>query len=90
MPSDPNIYVFLSADRGTVGLTVVADGSNLPSTDSATGWMHYDVIPMTMNYLSRYTDEPDLAHAGLNTRGFHLSRTSGNIILFPNAHRSSS
>jgi hypothetical protein len=31
--------------------------------------MHHDVIPMTMNSLSRYTDKPDLAHAKFNYAG---------------------
>jgi hypothetical protein len=83
MSSHTNIYVFVSADRRTFGLTLDRDGANLPSAELAGGWKPYDMVPMCMGYLGRYADEPEIAHANLIARGYHLARTIGNIVPFP-------
>jgi hypothetical protein len=77
-----SVFVFLSRDRKGFGLTTDLDGANLPYRR---GWSAYDIIPMSANYLSRYTDDPDAARTDLLARGFHIVPTRGNILPFPKA-----
>ena len=79
MPAPNNVYVFLSLDRTTFGLTVDWNGANLPGAR----WTNYDVIPMSMNYFARYSDDPGQVARELLSKGYSLVRTRGNIIPFP-------
>jgi hypothetical protein len=82
MAAHPNVYVFLSGDRKTFGLSVDPNGANLPSAHLVGGWKAYDVMPMTLHDISRYTSVPSYAHAELIAWGYYLTRTHGTIIPF--------
>jgi hypothetical protein len=87
MAAHPNFYVFLSGDRTTFGLSVDPNGANLPSAQLVGGWKAYDVMPMTLHGISRYTSVPSHAHAELIARGYYLTRTHGTIVPFPKSPR---
>ena len=44
-----NVYVFISGDRTTFGLTILSNGINLPDATLIGGWQRYDVVPMSLN-----------------------------------------
>ena len=78
MADPPNVYVFLSNDRTAFGLTMSAVGANLPKAKTAL-WKLYDVIPLSLNYLGRYSHDPGAVQANLILHGYHLARTQGAI-----------
>ena len=86
MPTDQNVFVFLSGDESRFGLTVDHDGANLPIGGKP--WKPYDVIPMTLNYLGRYSTTPDRILVDLIMRGCHVTPVSGNIVPLPHRKRS--
>jgi hypothetical protein len=63
-----DVYVFVSGDRKLFGLSINPFGANLPPR----AWRRYDVIPISENYLGRYTRAPKLAMKWLQTRGYFL------------------
>jgi hypothetical protein len=71
-----DVYVFVSGDRELFGLSTNPLGANLPPRD----WCRYDVMPLSENYLGRYTLAPKLAMKRLQTRGYFLAKARGNII----------
>jgi hypothetical protein len=81
MSSQRHVYVFITGDRRTFGLTFDPDGANLPRVPG--GWQSYDQIPVCWQYLSRYAEEPEAAHANLASRGYHLADAIGNIVPLP-------
>jgi hypothetical protein len=78
MTDSPNVYV-LSSDRTAFGLTMSAEGDNLPEAKTAL-WKLYDVIPLSLNYLGRYSHNPGAVQANLILRGYHLALTRGAIL----------
>jgi|RhiMethySRZTD1v2_1073278.scaffolds.fasta_scaffold767847_1 hypothetical protein len=74
-----DVYVFVSSDRQFFGLSINPLGANLPPRD----WHRYDVMPMSENYLGRYTLAPKLAMKRLQTRGYFLAKPKGDIIPLP-------
>ena len=81
MSSNRHVYVFITGDRRTFGLTFSSDGTNLPAVTC--GWDSYDQIPVCRQYLSRYAEEPQAAYANLASRGFHLAEVIGSIMPLP-------
>jgi hypothetical protein len=79
MSKDLDVHVFLSGDRQLFGLSTNPLGANLPPGD----WRRYEVMPMSENYLGRYTLAPKLAMKRLQTRGYFLAKAKGNIIPLP-------
>ena len=79
MTDTVNVYVFLSRHRTAFGLTMSATGDNLPRAETA-GCKPYDVIPLCLNYLARYSHNPGAVQADLILRGYHLARTRGTIL----------
>jgi hypothetical protein len=73
-----HVYVFVSGDCRTFGLSFDRDGASLPPT--ASGWQRYDEIPLCLGYLSRYAEEPATARANLSACGYHLAPTIGRIV----------
>ena len=63
------------------GLSLYYDGDNLPR--SGAPWMPYEVIPMALNRLGKYSLTPDKVVSDLLMHGFHLAPVSGNIMPFP-------
>ena len=82
-----NVYVFISGDRTTFGLTILSDGINLPNAALIGGWQSYDVIPMSLNSLTSYADRPGDVHADIIMHGYHVTRPSGNVVPFPQCRR---
>ena len=76
MSNLPDVYVFVSGDWELFGLSTNPLGANLPLRD----WHRYDVMPMSENYLGRYTLAPKLAMKRLQMRGYFLAKPRGNII----------
>jgi len=81
MSTHRHVYVFITGDRRTFGLTFNPDGANLPSVTC--GWQNYDQIPLCRHYLSRYAKEPEAAHTNLALRGYHLVDAIGTIVPLP-------
>lgn len=81
MSSHRHVYVFITGDRRTFGLTFNSDGANLPSVPC--GWQSYDQIPVCRQYLSRYAEEAEAAHANLTSVGYHLVDAIGSIVPLP-------
>jgi hypothetical protein len=81
MSSHRHVYVFITGDRRMFGLTYNPDGANLPPVPC--GWQNYDQVPVCRQYLSRYAEEPEAAHANLTSRGYHLADAIGNIVPLP-------
>lgn len=81
MSSHRHVYVFITGDRRTFGLTFNPDGANLPAVPS--GWQDYDQIPVCRQYLSRYAEEPEAAQTNLTSRGYHLVDAIGSIVPLP-------
>jgi hypothetical protein len=73
-----HVYVFVSGDCRTFGLSFDVDGASLPAT--AGDWLRYDEIPLCLGYLGQYAEEPTTARANLATCGYHLAPTIGRIV----------
>jgi len=82
MSDSTNVYVFISDDRRTFGLSVDADGRNLPLVGYGP-WAIHDVIPMAANFIARYSASTAVAHTNLIMRGYHLVRAYGTTAPFP-------
>lgn len=82
-----DIHVFVASDGATLGLSVMADGSNLPQ-DFA--WERRDVVPMIAERLALHVTNAHVAMTNLIMRGYHLSRRSAQILRFPEPNRNSS
>ena len=72
------VYVFVSGDCRTFGLSFDQDGASLPAT--ASGWQRYDEIPLCLGYLGRYAEEPATARTNLAACAYHLAPTIGRIV----------
>ena len=81
MSSPRHVYVFITGDRRAFGLTFQPDGANLPPAPS--GWQNYDQIPLCRQYLSRYAEQPEVAHTNLTSGGYHLADAIGSIVQLP-------
>jgi hypothetical protein len=76
MSNLPEIWVSLSSDRKTFGLSLDPTGRNLPLL-KYTPWELYEAIPMATNCLCRYVTDCSVALM----RGYYLAPTHGPIIL---------
>ena len=84
-----NVFLFVSADADKVGLSLLADGSNLPAIPGG-GWKPHAAIFWSQRDIGRYTADIELAMMHLRTRGyFHACRTA-TVMPFPQTHRQSS
>jgi hypothetical protein len=80
------VYLFETADGGTLGLSLKPSGSNLPPL--ASQWERRPAVPMTAAALAPFVVDPHLALTNLIMRGYHLSRVSAEVTPLPNRQRS--
>ena len=92
MTQQTRVYVFISDNRELYGLSVVSNGSNMPTGTGVAIWEKREEIPLTAAALTKYAKDQDPQNAITNLlmRGYHITRISAQVIQFPTPHRSSS
>jgi hypothetical protein len=78
------ITVFTNESPGTVGLSVLPDGSNLPKIDEwGKAWRFSKIALFSRAGLRGITVDVEGALSNLKTRGYHIGRTEAVILEFP-------
>ena len=92
MTQQTRVYVFISDNRELYGLSVVSNGSNMPTEMGVAIWEKREEIPLTNAAVAKYAkdQDPQSAITNLIMRGYHITRISAEVIPFPTPHRSSS
>ena len=85
----PPVYIFTAGEPGCFGLTLLRDGSNLPSPEGRRGWTLFLQVTMADDDLLPFTENFRSARTQLCLRSFYLARNTATILPFPIAHRSS-
>ena len=92
MTQPARVYVFISDNHEPYGLSVVSNGSNMPTGTGVANWEKREEIPLTAAAVAKYAKDhdPQDAITNLIMRGYHITRVSAEVIPFPMPHRSSS
>jgi hypothetical protein len=87
----PAIAFIFSCDNSQLeGLSIQSDGANLPTIhDQNNPWSFVRAVPMSERDLRPFVDDPRLALANLESRGYHIARTPL-VLELPHACRQSS
>jgi hypothetical protein len=86
----PTVFVFTCSNAEYNGLSMQADGANLPThVDCTHKWTAVKAVPMTELGLKPFVEDARTAIANLTVRGYHLTRITAEVIEFPHAHRQS-
>jgi hypothetical protein len=72
------------------GLSLHADGANLPHLHENTVWLLAGRVPLSADALSKHVRDTTIAIVNLKARGYHLARISAKVLRFPQPHRSAS
>jgi hypothetical protein len=77
------VYTFVSSDSEIRGLSLDRTGSNIPADEQLSFWLADAVFPMTEHHVAEHVRDPGIALRDLKLRGYHLFRTTAQVLPFP-------
>jgi hypothetical protein len=77
------VYAFVSSDPEIRGLSLDRGGCNIPADEQLSFWLADAVFPMTAQHVAKHVPDPHIALRDLKLRGYHLFRTTAQVIPFP-------
>ena len=78
-----SVYAFVSSDPEIRGLSLDRTGCNIPSDEQLSFWLADAVFPMTAQHVGKHVPDAAVAIRDLKVRGYHLFRTTAQVIPFP-------
>lgn len=79
----PTVFAFVSSDPEIRGLSVDRSGRNIPADEQLSFWLADAVFPMTAHHVAKHVPDAGLALRDLKLHGYHLFRTTAQLIPFP-------
>ena len=76
------VYAFISSDAEIRGLSLDRTGRNIPADEQLSFWLANAVFPMTIQHLAKHVPDADAALHDLKVHGYHLYRTTAQVIPF--------
>jgi len=77
------VYAFVSSDPEIRGLSLDRSGRNIPADEQLSFWPAGAVLPMTAPHIAKHAPDARIALRDLKLRGYHLFRTTAQVIPFP-------
>ena len=79
----PTVFAFVSSDPEIRGLSFDSSGCNIPADEQLSFWLADAVFPMTAHDVAKHVPDVSIALRDLKLRGYHLFRTTAQVISFP-------